>query len=118
MIAYRASLAHRAVLLALALVFTLLCSRLALRAREWGPELSAVDRLFLLRGGRPVRDDFVIVGIDRASRLLDRKDRIDRSALASLLRIVRESGARAIVVDLFLPDRTTHAVDRALWLEI
>jgi CHASE2 domain-containing sensor protein len=117
----RSTLAHRAILLALALLFTGLCYRFSARAREWGPELRAVNGWYRLRGPRPARNDFLIVAINNRrpeKKLLDAQGRVSRETLASLIRRAKAGGARAIVLDVYMPARTTHVVDRDLWLAI
>jgi len=53
--------AYRAVCLALALQLAVLAFFLARRSLAFGPELSAWDILFRVRGRMPVRSDFVLV---------------------------------------------------------
>lgn len=109
----RSTLAQRAILLALALLFTGLLYRLALNARVWGPELAAVNTLYNLRGIRPVRNDMVVIGANKDR--LDDEGRVSRATLATLIRRAKAGGARAVVLDVYMPQRTSRAADRNLW---
>ncbi|MBW3624703.1 MAG: CHASE2 domain-containing protein [Armatimonadetes bacterium] len=116
MIEYRSTLAQRAILLALALLFTGLLYRLALNARDWGPELGATNTLYKLRGPRPVRNDFLVVSIQ--DDLLNDQGRGNRIVLANLIRRLKAEDAKAIVLDIYMPQRTEKAADAALWRAI
>jgi CHASE2 domain-containing sensor protein len=117
----RSTLAQRAILLALALLFTGMLYRLARNAREWGPELAATSTLFRMRGPRPVRNDVLIIAVNNQNpkhKLLDSSGRVNRTTLATLVRRAKAGGAQAVVLDVYMPRRTTHAVDRDLWTAI
>lgn len=84
----------------------------------WQPERVSQDILIRMRPKPPVHPDILEVAVNNdAAKLLDADGDplAGRSMYADLIRKISADGARVIVLDTYLPNRTTQPQDEALW---
>lgn len=84
----------------------------------WQPERVSQDMLIRLRPKPPVHPDILEVAVNNTDTKLlnaDGEPLEGRSLYADLIRKISADGARVIVLDTYLPNRTTQPDDEALW---
>jgi CHASE2 domain-containing sensor protein len=84
----------------------------------WQPERASQDMLVRLRPKPPVHPGVIEVAVNNDVRKLvnaEGEPLEGRSLYADLIRRLSADGAKVIVLDTYLPNRTTQAEDEALW---
>ncbi|HEY3266626.1 MAG TPA: CHASE2 domain-containing protein [Armatimonadota bacterium] len=84
----------------------------------WLPEIKSQDFLLSLRPKPPRHPDIIEVALNNQRRKLVNADGIPvdgRGVYAALIRRISADGAKVIVLDAYLPNRTSQRSDEALW---